>query len=134
MSKYRLWLEILLLATVVACGLALLFATLGAAAGATAAEAAARQDTAPSVQRTYEGMVTCSRCGARHSHSLGQNASDCARICVRGGAQFALVEPDTTYLLDGDLGVLGRFAGQRARVVGELTGKTIRITSVASET
>jgi hypothetical protein len=134
MRNNRIWIEILLLGTAIACALALLIATLGAAAGTTtAAEAAAQQETPSTTEQTYQGMVTCSRCGARHSAVLGQRAADCARICVRGGANFALVEGDVTYLLDGDSSVLGRLAGQRARIVGELNGKTIRISSVVSE-
>jgi len=133
MRSHRIWIEILLLGTVVACVLALLIASLGAAAGAAATEESARQTTRSISGQTYEGMVTCSRCGAKHSAALGQNAADCARTCVRGGANFALVEGNATYLLDGDLGVLGRLAGQRARIVGELNGKTIRISFAASE-
>ncbi|MFZ0861354.1 MAG: hypothetical protein WCA27_13905 [Candidatus Sulfotelmatobacter sp.] len=133
MRTYRVWIEILLLGTAIACALALLIATVGAAAGATAGEAAARPGSSSTTARTYEGMVTCSRCGPKHSDALGQTAADCARNCVRGGASFVLVERDATYLLEGDLGVLGRLAGQRARIVGELNGKTIRISSVASE-
>jgi hypothetical protein len=133
MRTHRIWIEILLLGTAIACILALLIATLGAAAGAAATEESAQQATRPTSGPTYEGMVTCSRCGAKHSATLGQNAADCARSCVRGGANFALVEGNTTYLLDGDLGVLGRLAGQRARIVGELNGKTIRISSAALE-
>jgi hypothetical protein len=129
----RLGIEILLLGTAIACGLALLMATLGAAAGAaTRADAAAQETQTPAVQ-TYEGMVTCSRCGARHSALLGQTAADCARLCIRGGADFALVDGTVTYVLEGDRGVLGRLAGQRARIVGELNGKTIKISSVAAE-
>jgi hypothetical protein len=133
MRNYRVWIEILLLGSAIACALALLIATLGAVAGATAGEAAARQDPPSPNQQTYEGMVTCSRCGARHPGALGQTAADCARNCIRGGASFVLVEPDATYVLDGDLGVLGRLAGRRARVVGELNGKTIRISSAMSD-
>jgi hypothetical protein len=131
MKTNGVWIEILILVTAIACALALLFATLGAAAGAATGEVAARQET--TAQQTYEGMVTCSRCGAKHSAALGQTASTCARVCVHGGANFALVEADAIYLLDGDLGVLKRLAGQRARVVGELNGKTIRVSSVAAE-
>jgi hypothetical protein len=133
MKTNRVWIEILLLGTAVAWALALLLATLGAAAGAATGEDAARQEAQTPTAQTYEGMVTCSRCAARHSAALGQTAADCARICVRGGANFALVVADTTYILDGDISVLGRLAGQRARIVGELNGKTIKISSVASE-
>ncbi len=130
MRTNRVWIEILLLGTAIACALALLIATLGAAAAT--AEASPQETPSPAAQ-TYEGIVTCSRCGARHSSALGQTAADCARLCVRGGANFALVEADATYLLEGDLSVLGRLAGQRARIVGVLNGKTIRISSVAPE-
>ena len=128
MRNYRVWIEILLLGTAIAVALALLIATLGAAAGE-----AAQEDSPSTTQQSYDGMVTCSRCGARHSGVLGHTAADCARNCVRGGASFVLVKPDVTYVLDGDLGVLGGLAGRRARVVGELNGRTIRISSAALE-
>lgn len=132
-KTHRLWIEILLLATATACVLALLIASLGAAAGAAATEESTAQTVPTTTEQSYEGMVTCSRCGAKHSAALGQKAADCARTCVRGGASFALIEGNATYRLEGDLGVLGRLAGRRARIMGELNGNTIRISSVASE-
>ena len=130
MKTNRVWIEIVVLATVIACALALMFATLGVAVGA--AKVGPGQEAA--TEQTYQGMVTCSRCGAKHSAALGQTATTCVRVCVHGGANFALVDADATYLLDGDLNVLKRLAGQRARVVGALNGKTIRISSVVAET
>lgn len=128
MKTNRVWIEIVILATLIACALALLFATLGAAVGAAKASPGQEGLT----EQTYQGMVTCSRCGAKHSATLGQTATTCVRTCVHGGANFALVDADATYLLDGDLTVLKRLAGQRARIVGALNGKTIRISSVAA--
>jgi hypothetical protein len=139
MRTYRPWIEILLIVTGIACALALLLATLGIAAGATANEGdgargtEAREERSSTTGHVYEGVLTCSRCGARHSAALAKTAADCARICVRDGASFVLVDGDATYLLDGDMSVLSRLAGQRARVVGELDGKTIRISSVTSD-
>ena len=141
----RVWVEIVVLATAIACGIALLFATLGAAAGAAGGEtnvgdtpvgaARVQQDQQPPpVEQTYLGMVTCSRCGAKHSADLAQSATRCVRVCVHSGAGFALVDDDVTYLLDGDLNSLKELAGQRARVVGSLNGKTIRISSVSAQT
>ena len=130
MKTNRIWVEIVMLGTVIACALALLLATLGAAASAATDDAAARQEM--STQKTYEGMVTCSRCGAKHSATLGQTADACVRVCVHGGANFSLVEANSTYLLDGELSALKRLAGQRVRVIGELNGKTIRVSSVAA--
>jgi hypothetical protein len=133
MKRHRVWIEIVMLGTAIACALALLFATLGAAAGVAVGEVSAQQQT-PTADQPYEGMVTCSRCGAKHSAALGETASTCTRVCVHGGSQFALVSADMTYLLDGDLNALKKLAGQRAHVVGELHGKTIRISSVAAAT
>lgn len=130
----RVWIEILWLGTAVACALALTIATLGAATGAASGKEAARQETQSPAVQTYEGIVTCSRCGARHSATLDQTAADCTRRCVRAGANFTLVEGDATYILEGDVGVLGRLAGRRARIAGELNGNTIRISSIMSGT
>ncbi len=134
MKINRVWIEIVLLGTGIACVLALLLATLGAAAGVAEGEVAARQQTVPNTDQIYEGMVTCSRCGAKHSAAIGQTATTCIRICVHGGASFALVDANATYVLDGDLSVLKKLAGQRAHVVGALKGHTIRISSVVAET
>jgi hypothetical protein len=133
MKKNRVWMEIVILGTAIAFALALFFATLGAAAGVAEGQVSLQQAPA-STSRTYEGMVTCARCGAKHSPGLGQTATTCIRVCVHGGAHFALVNADVTYLLDGDLSVLKSLAGQRARVVGELQGRTIKISSVAAQT
>jgi hypothetical protein len=129
MKMNRVWIEIVLLGTAMACALALLFATLGAAASAAAEVGALQANTE---EHTYEGMVSCSRCGAKHSAKLGQTATTCTRTCVNGGANFSLVQADATYLLDGDLNLLKKVAGQRARIVGALHGQTIRIASVAA--
>lgn len=129
MKMNRVWIEIVMLGTAIACALALLLATLGVAANA-ATDDAARQEM--STQKTYEGMVTCSRCGAKHAAALGQTADACVRVCVHGGANFSLVEANSAYLLEGDMSTLKRLAGQRVRVIGELNGKTIRVSSVTA--
>ena len=133
MKTHRIWLEIVLLATAIACALALLLATLGAAAGVASGEAHAQTARPATTERAFEGMVTCSHCGARHSAALGKAADVCVRVCVHNGGSFALVNGESTYLLAGDLSALKKFAGQRARVTGTLSGNTIRISSVVSE-
>jgi hypothetical protein len=123
----------LALGAAIACVIALLLATLGVAAGAAVGGLGARQVSPATTDRAYEGMITCSRCGARHSATLGQTADVCVRVCVHGGANFALVNAASTYLLEGDLNALKKLAGQRARVVGSLSGKTIRVASAAPQ-
>ena len=110
------------MSTTAAIVLALLFSTIGAAAGLSSEE-----------PQTFEGMVTCSRCGAKHSAAMAQTASNCVRLCIHGGSQFALIVAGTTYLLDGDAIALKPAAGERAKILGTLTGQTIKVTSVAVE-
>lgn len=136
MRYHRFWIEILVLGTLVACILALLIATVGAAAGAAAGEkeVAHAVTAAPAEpEQSFEGMVTCSRCGAKHSAALDRSASTCVRICVHGGASFALVEDDSVYILDGDVSVLKKLAGQRADILGTRSGGTIKVVSASAK-
>lgn len=130
MSAKQVWIEIILLGTAVALALALLFATLGAAAGAAISQTA--QASSLSHAQSFEGMITCSRCGAKHQPALDRTASNCVRVCVHGGAAFALIDDESVYLLDGDAGSLKTLAGQRARVTGTRSGNTIKVASVTS--
>jgi hypothetical protein len=138
------WIEIVLIGAAIACALALLIATLGAAAGAAVdglavqarpvpAEQAPAQEDPAATEHTYLGMVTCSRCKAKHSPAMGQTADVCVRVCVHNGAHFALVNAESVYLLEGDMGALKKVAGQRVRVIGNLKGDTIRVESVTTQ-
>jgi hypothetical protein len=130
MNNRYVWIEIILLGTAVALALALLFASLGAAAGVAVGKTA--QASPWTDAQSFEGMITCSRCGAKHQPSLDRSASNCVRVCVHGGAAFALIDDESVYLLDGDVSSLKRLAGQRARVTGTRTGNTIKVASVTS--
>jgi hypothetical protein len=135
MKAHRVWIEIVLVGTAVACGLALLLATIGAmtaaASPATGQTASAAADRQGSVEN-HEGMVTCSRCQARHPASAGRTATQCTLACVREGARFALIDGDKTYILDGDPVVLKKVAGQRARVAGPVRGDTIQVAAAGN--
>jgi hypothetical protein len=132
--KARFWVETVALATAIACVLALVIAALGAVAGAVASEPASGPPGSSSAIRlqSYEGMITDTKCGAKHSVAIGETAAECTLLCVRGGEQFILVDGDTIYLLEGDPTVLKRAAGQRARISGTLNGKKISVTSVVT--
>ncbi len=134
MRTHRVWTDIVVFGSGIACALALLFNVIVATAGAAVGQMkGSRVDSVAKESQAYEGMVTCSHCGAKHSAALGQAAATCVRVCVHGGAQFALVNADSMYLLDGDRDALKRIAGQRATIVGNLKGKTIKVRSVAAE-
>lgn len=138
MHKHKVWIEIVIVGTAIACAIALLMAFLGAAAGAAVSGRGAQQPPAEPQQpvlnssdQSYEGMVTCSRCGAKHSPRMDRTATNCTRVCVHSGASFELVEAESAYVLEGNLEALKQVAGQRARVIGTRTGDTIKVDAVA---
>ena len=124
----------LALSSAIACSVALFIATLGAATDAGAREPEAAQPAQSSAAETqiYEGVITDTRCGAKHSAAIGQTAPDCTRVCVRAGGRFALVDGDNTYVLEGERSILKRVAGERVKVTGTLNGDTISVTSIAA--
>lgn len=142
MKSHRFWIEIVLLGSVVAFLLALLIASLGAAAGAGAPENESARDnptTPVNAGKPFTGMVTCSRCEAKHSAALDRSSSICVLVCVHGGANFALVSADSsgvesTYLLEGNWEALKKLAGQRARIVGTRKGHIITVISATAQT
>ncbi|HVI08770.1 MAG TPA: hypothetical protein VND65_10795 [Candidatus Binatia bacterium] len=88
------------------------------------------QSTASQV---YEGVVTDTHCGAKHSPAVNQSAGDCTRMCVHGGEQFALVDGENTYVLEGDIYAFKRVAGERVKVTGQLTGNKISVASLLAQ-
>jgi hypothetical protein len=80
--------------------------------------------------QTYDGMITDTHCGAKHSAAIGLAAADCTRVCIHSGEEFALIDGDKVYVLSGDRDALKRIAGQRVKIVGTLNGNTISVSSV----
>jgi hypothetical protein len=82
--------------------------------------------------RAYTGVITDDHCGARHERDSGKNPAECARMCIRNGSSYVLVDGDRKYDLDGSADELGKLAGQRAKVMGTLSGTTIKVSSLTS--
>jgi hypothetical protein len=125
------WLGLLMFCSVMTLAASLGFAALlagGAAAFASSATEEAQKTDAPSEQ-TFSGMITDSHCGARHDQSSGKRSAECARMCVRNGSKYMLVNGDQKNILEGNENALERLAGQRATVTGTLGGNTIKVTS-----
>lgn len=80
--------------------------------------------------QTLTGVLTDTHCGARHPSNSGLTAGDCARICVKQGSSWALVDGDKVYVIKGDSPYLDKFAGQRVRVLGTLEGSALTIRSL----
>lgn len=81
---------------------------------------------------TFSGVITDSRCGARHLRNSRMTSAECVRACIRKGAHYALVNGERSYILTGSEDALKRLAGTRASVSGTLQGDTILVSSTAS--
>jgi hypothetical protein len=131
--KNTFWVGTIALVSAIACVLALGIAALGAIAGtAVAAPTPNQPDTEAGPQKSYDGMITDTRCGAKHSAVIGKTAADCTLVCIHGGEQFALVDGETVYSLEGATVQLKRVAGQRVRIIGALKGKKLSVTSIGT--
>jgi hypothetical protein len=82
-------------------------------------------------ERTVVGYISDNHCGLKHMAGMGDDKS-CTLMCVKDG-KFVLADRDhkRVYNLDkaGQEKAL-EFAGQKVKVTGRLTGKTIRVTSI----
>jgi hypothetical protein len=83
--------------------------------------------------KTFSGVVTDDHCGARHAMDSNMSSAECARMCVRNGSPYELIDGDRKYALDGNIDALNQVAGQRARISGTLEGSIIRVISVESD-
>jgi hypothetical protein len=81
----------------------------------------------------FAGVVTDDNCGPRHDMGSGKSPSECTRLCVREGGKYLIISGDKKYLLEGEADELATLAGEKATVVGSLTGNTIRISSISRE-
>ena len=145
MRKQRSWISLVGFCTGLVLAASLAFATI--VAGASVALADHRADAssgddgraiAPATAAaqpagtTFSGMITDSRCGARHMRSSGRSASECARACFRHGASYVLVDGDRRYTLVGGESYLSKLAGERANIIGTRQGDTILVNSASA--
>jgi hypothetical protein len=139
LNRTRSWFELVTRCAALALALALSFALLfisaaaafAAADGGKAVEVATRETENPG-GRAFAGLITDDHCGARHEMDSGMSPAECTKMCVRNGSRYVLVKGSKTYALAGDENKLEGLAGQRATIVGALTGHTIKVFSTAS--
>lgn len=84
--------------------------------------------------KTVIGYISDSSCGLQHM--AGMDEKDCTLMCVKNG-KFVLADRDrkVVYQLDK----VGQekakaFAGQKVKITGRVTGKTIRVTVIEAAT
>ncbi len=90
--------------------------------------------TKPAVEKTVIGYISDSSCGLHHME--GMNEQDCTLMCAKNG-KFVLADRDhkIVYQLDQAGQEKAReFAGQKVKITGRVTGKTIRVTAIETAT
>src|SRR5438094_704011 len=83
-------------------------------------------------EKSFVGYISDSHCGLKHMKGMGDDKS-CTLMCVKGGSKFVLADRDhkRVYRLDQAGQDKARdFAGQRVKVTGRVSGKTIRVTAI----
>ncbi|HZE72672.1 MAG TPA: DUF5818 domain-containing protein [Pyrinomonadaceae bacterium] len=82
-------------------------------------------------ERTLTGFISDNHCGLKHMTGMGDDKS-CTLMCVKNG-KFVLADRDNkrVYQLDKMGQEKAReFAGQKVKVTGRVSGRTIRVTSI----
>lgn len=98
----------------------------------TLAAAAQNSESKSSPETTLVGYISDSMCGLKHMSGMGED-KDRTLACVNQGSKLVLADRDhkRVYQLDKVGQEKAReFAGQKVKVIGRVTGKTIRVTSI----
>jgi hypothetical protein len=133
----RTWLQLVgfcaMTAVALSLALSVLFAgaTLAFGLGQSSSTATLGEEASPI--QSFSGLVTDSRCGAKHSASSDKTSAECVRSCVRHGAKYTLVDGEKTYTLLGNRNLFDKVAGQRTQVHGTLEGDWLKVTSVSPQ-
>jgi hypothetical protein len=82
-------------------------------------------------QRTVVGYISDNHCGLKHMEGMESDKA-CVLMCVQNG-RFVLADRDhnKVYQLDKTGQDKAReFAGQKVKITGRITGKTIRVIAI----
>jgi hypothetical protein len=82
-------------------------------------------------ERTLVGFISDNHCGLKHMAGMGDDKS-CTLMCVKKG-KFVRADRDNkkVYQLDKAGQEKAReFAGQKVKLTGRVSGRTIRVTSI----
>ena len=101
-------------------------------ASGLATTGAAQKTRAKTAAKTVIGYISDSSCGLQHM--AGMDEKDCTLMCAKNG-KFVLADRDrkVVYQLDSVGQEKARdFAGQKVKITGRISGKTIRVTAIES--
>ncbi len=112
--------------------LTLILLVLGAASVVPFSSAAQNSNKSATQERTIAGFISDNHCGLKHMKGMGDDKS-CTLMCVDRGGKFVLADRDhkRVYQLDKTGQEKAReFAGQKVKITGRVTGRTIRVTNI----
>ena len=78
------------------------------------------------------GYISDSMCGLKHMSGMGDD-KNCTLSCVKQGSKFVLADRDhkKVYQLDkAGQDKAKEFAGQKVKITGRVTGRSIRVSSI----
>lgn len=113
----------------------LILLVLVAASAVTVPAIAKNSNIKSAEETTIVGYISDSSCGLKHMSGMGDDKS-CTLMCVKNG-KFVLADRDhkVVYWLDKPGQEKAReFAGQKVRVTGLVTGKTIKVIAIEAAT
>ena len=83
-------------------------------------------------ETTIVGYISDSMCGLKHMSGMGDD-KNCTLACVKQGGKLVIADRDhkRVYQLDQTGQEKAReFTGQKVKVTGTLSGRTIRVTAI----
>ena len=114
--------------------LALLSLILGAIIAPSLAAVPQNSNSKSVSETSLVGYISDGMCGLKHMSGMGDD-KNCTLACAKQGSKFVLADSDhkRVYRLDQVGQEKARdFAGQKVKVTGVLSGRTIRVTSIES--
>jgi len=91
---------------------------------------------ASGAEQTWHGKISDSMCGASHKSAIehsGKKMTDreCVQACIKDGAKYVFVSGGKVYNISNqDDPALAEHAGHSVTLKGEMTGDTIKVSSV----
>jgi len=84
-------------------------------------------------EQTLTGVVSDSRCGAKHGMA-NMSDRDCTQMCTARGAPYVLVSDGKIYKLTNRAADLKTHAGHTVNLTGDVKGDTIRVAKIEMAT
>jgi hypothetical protein len=92
---------------------------------------------ASAAEQTWHGKISDSMCGASHKSAIehsGKKLTDreCVQACIKEGAKYVFVSGGKVYNISNqDDPALAEHAGHAVTLKGEMTGDTIKVSSIS---